>query len=111
VTPADVRFTWVPAPFLEEQKVGPWMDMPVWVPPVGDSAGFSRVSNRRAVARGLTFRPLAETAGDTLRWHKTRPAEQRAKLRAGLSPEREAEVLAAWHAQAAGVTRAADKPQ
>jgi 2'-hydroxyisoflavone reductase len=99
VTPADVKFTWVNAKFLEDHQVGAWMDMPVWVPGSGETAGFARVSNRRAVEKGLTFRPLAETAKDTLDWHKTRPVEQKEKLRAGLSPEREKEVLAAWHAR------------
>jgi 2'-hydroxyisoflavone reductase len=92
----DIRFTWVPATFLDEQKVRPWADMPVWLPGSGDTAGFARRSNRRAIAAGLTFRPLADTARATLEYHESRPAEAKAKLRAGLTPEREAEVLAAW---------------
>ena len=96
VTTADVRFTWVPAEFLEQQKVRPWADMPVWLPPVGETAGFARRSNRRAIAQGLTFRPLADTARATLDWQESRSAEAKAKPRAGLTPEREAEVLAAW---------------
>ncbi|HEX8152969.1 MAG TPA: epimerase, partial [Thermoanaerobaculia bacterium] len=71
-------------------------DMPVWVPGSGDSGGFGRRSNKLAIAAGLTFRPLADTARATLDYHATRPAEAKAKLKAGLSPEREAEVLAAW---------------
>jgi 2'-hydroxyisoflavone reductase len=38
------------------------------------------------------------TARDTLAYHKSRPAERQQNLTAGLKPEREAEVLAAWHA-------------
>ncbi len=90
-------FTWADAEFLEAQKVSAWSDMPVWVPPKGDMLGFSRVSNQRAVAKGLSFRALAETAKDTLAWFKAQPAERQAKLRAGLSEEREKAVLAAWH--------------
>lgn len=96
VTTAGAQFTWVPASFLEEQKVGPWMDMPVWIPPAGEYAGFGSRSNRKAVAAGLTFRPLADTAAATLAWAEARPAERKAKLRAGITAEREAEVLAAW---------------
>jgi 2'-hydroxyisoflavone reductase len=96
---APVAPTFVPADFLAEQNVRPWSDMPTWVPPVGASAGFARVSIERALRAGLTFRPSAETARDTLEWHRTRPAEQQAQLRAGISPEREAEVLRAWHAR------------
>ena len=49
-----------------------------------------------ARCEGLTFRSLADTAQATLAFHESRPAERKAKLRAGISPEREAEVLAAW---------------
>ena len=94
-----VSFTWVPASFLEEQKVAPWSDMPVWIPAEGEYAGFGRRSNARAVAAGLTFRPLADTAKATLEFHESRSAERKAKLRAGLTPEREKEVLAAWKAK------------
>ena len=61
--------------------------------------GFSRRSVKRAVAAGLTFRPLAQTALDTLAWFSTLPADRQAKLRAGIAPEREKEVLAAWKAK------------
>ena len=100
---ANATFSWVPADFLKEQKVSAWMNMPVWVPPVGESAGFTRRSNAKALAKGLTFRPLAVTARDTLAWHRSRPAEEQKRqedgVRAGLSPAREAEVLAAWDAR------------
>jgi 2'-hydroxyisoflavone reductase len=100
VTTADVRFTWVDAAFLEKQKVSPWSDLPVWVPGTGDSAGFARLSNRRAVEKGLMFRPLAETATAVLEEFRKMPPERRKDLRAGLTPEREAAVLAAWHKEA-----------
>jgi 2'-hydroxyisoflavone reductase len=99
VTTSDARFTWVDADFLETQKVSPWGDMPVWIPPRGEEAGFTQVSIKRAVDKGLTFRPLAVTARDTLDWYKTEPAERQAKLRAGIAAQRETEVLAAWHAR------------
>jgi 2'-hydroxyisoflavone reductase len=97
---ADVRLAWVPADFLEAQKVAPWGDMPVWVPGQGDSAGFAKRSIRNALAKGLTFRPLETTAADTLAWFKQQAPERQAKLRAGLSPAREAEVLALWKSTA-----------
>jgi 2'-hydroxyisoflavone reductase len=99
-TTSDARLHWLPAEFLEQQKVGAWMDMPVWVPSTGETAGFARRSNARALAAGLTFRPLAQTALDTLEWYRSWPAERRAAdLRAGLKPEREAALLAAWKAK------------
>jgi 2'-hydroxyisoflavone reductase len=101
---SNATFTWADAAFLEQQKVSPWMDMPVWIPPGGEMAGMSSVSNARAVARGLKFRPVVDTARDTLAWFNGLPPERQAELRkrAGLSPEREREVLAAWHQQRAG---------
>jgi 2'-hydroxyisoflavone reductase len=95
----EIRFTWADAKFLDEQKVRAWSDMPVWVSDSPEDAGFSRVSIARAVAKGLTFRPLADTARDTLAWFKTLPAERRSKMLAGLTEEREKAVLAVWHAK------------
>lgn len=93
VTSTPVSFTWVPFEFLREQGVRPWSDMPAWMP--NDPITF--VSVERGVAAGLTFRPLAETALDTLHFHKSRPVEARNDMQAGISREREQEVLAAWH--------------
>jgi 2'-hydroxyisoflavone reductase len=95
---SDAMITWVPAKFLAEHKVEGWSDMPVWVDAVGDEAGFALTSAERALAAGLNVRPLPDTVRDTLTWHLSRPAEQQAKLKAGITPEREKEVLAAWHA-------------
>src|SRR6058998_2868151 len=88
------KFAWVPADFLKKEKVEAWSDMPVWA---GDELGLARTKIDRALAKGLTFRPLAETSRDTLVWFRSLPQERQSKLRAGLTPEREAEVLAAWH--------------
>ena len=90
------QLVWVPATFLDAEKVSAWSDMPVWVPASGDSAGFHRRSIARALAAGLTFRSVKATAADTLAWFRTLPAERQAKLRAGLAPEREAALLAKW---------------
>lgn len=99
VTGTAANFHWAPAEFLAEHKVSPWGDMPVWVPGEGDSAGFARHRNDRAIAQGLNFRPLADTTAATLAWFDAQPEERRATLRAGIKPEREAEVLAAWKAR------------
>ncbi|MDQ2825215.1 MAG: NAD-dependent epimerase/dehydratase family protein [Verrucomicrobiota bacterium] len=96
---SNAKFTWVNADFLEQQKVAPWSDMPVWIPPRGEEAGGNQISNKRALAKGLTFRPFAETARATLAWFKTLPQDRQSHLKAGLTEEREAEVLAAWHQQ------------
>jgi 2'-hydroxyisoflavone reductase len=76
--------------------------MTVWQPPYGRTAGYQRRDASKAIAKGLTFRPLAVTAKDTLDWHKTRPKEEQdgalhGKVN-GLPLEKEAEVLAVWKA-------------
>src|SRR6202022_4652156 len=94
---SNAKFTWAPADFLKQQKVEAWSDMPVWT---GEESGMARTNIGRALAKGLTFRPLADTARDTLAWFKSLPQDRQSKLRAGLTPEREAEVLAAWKKKA-----------
>ena len=89
------ELTWVPEDFLEAQGVAPWSDLPTWIP--GDP--LMLVSVQAAVDAGLTYRPLALTARDTLEWDKTRPAEERANRRFGWSREQEREVLDAWQAE------------
>jgi 2'-hydroxyisoflavone reductase len=99
VTTSDATFTWVPAEFLAEQKVRAWSEMPVWQPAMGPTLGFMQVNCQKAYAAGLTFRPLADTAKSTLDWYKTRPAAEQEKARAGIAPDKEKAVLAAWHAK------------
>jgi len=79
--------------------VRPWSDMPVWVPPQGGSAGFAQRSIQRALDKGLTFRPFADTVKATLEFYDGQTDARKAQLRAGLAAAREKEVLAAWHAR------------
>jgi len=98
--PDAPRATWLPADFLAAQEVAPWSEMPVWLPASGEEAAFAGTSNAAAKARGLTITPIAKTVDDTLAWHLTRPAEEREKLKAGIEPDKEARVLAAWKSRA-----------
>jgi 2'-hydroxyisoflavone reductase len=93
---SNATFTFVPYDFLKQRKVEAWSDMPVWA---GDELGLSRTRIDRALNKGLTFRPLADTARDTLAWFKSLPQDRQSKLRAGLTAERESAVLAAWRKQ------------
>ena len=68
----------------------------------GDEAGFALVSADRALKAGMKIRSMADTVVATLRWHLQRPDVERQKLKAGLSAEREGEVLAAWRERSAG---------
>lgn len=96
--------TWVSSQFLEAQNIEAWSDMPVWVPAEGDSAGFGKRSIQRALQAGLTFRPLATTSVDTLAWFRQQPDARQAKLKAGLTPDRENAALVAWKSSSHGTT-------
>src|SRR5262249_23459799 len=73
ITTSGAQFTWVDEKFLLEQQVGPWMEMPLWIPLEEETRGFSQVSIAKALAHGLTFRCLADTAKATLEYSKTLP--------------------------------------
>ncbi|HUJ60008.1 MAG TPA: NAD-dependent epimerase/dehydratase family protein [Kofleriaceae bacterium] len=91
---------WVDAAFLAKQGVSEWQDMPMWADAKGDDAGFGTRSNRRAVAAGLTFRPIGDTARDTLAWLAALPEDERAKRKSsGIARDRELAVIAAWRAR------------
>lgn len=90
---AAPSLVWAPTAFLRENAVAPWSDMPVWFPGQGDTRGFHRRDIGRALAAGLTHRPLPNTAADTLAW-RTGIAARQPALRSGLDAGREAELLA-----------------
>ncbi len=104
----DARLTWVAEPFLLGHQVAPWTELPVWLP--GASQDMHRTSTARAQAHGLRCRPLAQTVADTAAWLRAPqrtlagPANGPQRPNVGLTPEREAALLQAWHAQASAAT-------
>ncbi len=109
VSGSDTKLEWVPTEFLVAHELSPGGDLPIWVPPEGESLGFGQISNAKAIATGLKFRPVRDTVADTLAWFRTLPPERQSTLRAGLSAEREAKVLAAWQGRGKGSTKRAGK--
>ena len=118
------RLEWVPAAWLDDNGMGGEDAFPIWVAPVGKYAGFHRWKTDRSTGAGLEFRPMADTVKGLLEWFPKEVARRtkvkgeleeqaRAKglppppipdptvLRAGPKPEREQELLAAWHARPA----------
>ncbi len=93
VTGNKAEFREAPLDFLEKNKVRGWSDLPVWLPGSGETANFHRRSNAKSIKAGLTFRPIAMTVTDSLDWFRQQPPDRQAKLRAGLSTERETELL------------------
>lgn len=94
VSGSDASVKWASVDFLNQNKVEPWSDMPAWIPDDEEGVGAARVDISKAIGAGLKFRPLEATVRDTLEWAKTLPADH--MWRAGLTAEREAEVLATW---------------
>ena len=89
----QIDVVWASEEWLLEQGVAPYHDLPLWVPQEG-YAGHNRVDCGRALKAGLRFRPVEETVCDTLAWLQTRATDW--KWRAGLSAERESELIAKW---------------
>lgn len=83
--------------FLLENGVGPWVNMPFWLPTVPeqpDMKGMLRVDNSKAIAHGLTFRPLKDTIKDTIEWNLKE--KNGLVTLAGITREKEQELLAKW---------------
>lgn len=96
-------FTWVDDAFLKAQKIGE-EQFPLYAPPSGETAGFHRCNINRALAKGLKFRPLPDTAKVTLDWYKSLPPELQSRVAPQFvkTPkeeewlEKEKRLLAAW---------------
>ncbi|HME80867.1 MAG TPA: NAD-dependent epimerase/dehydratase family protein [Candidatus Eremiobacteraceae bacterium] len=91
---------WVSEAFLLANGVTPWTELPLWIPQGEDS--IVKASSARAVEAGLRCRPLADTVAATLEWSRGLGLDR--PLRAGLTREREAQLLAAWRASAKTTT-------
>jgi 2'-hydroxyisoflavone reductase len=101
VTAADVDMTWVDLPFIEAHGLYTGGELPIWGPVSGDTRSDAIVNGDRSFAQGMKTRPERETIRHIMAWWRTLPEERRENIRAGLSAEREAEMLAAWHEQTA----------
>jgi 2'-hydroxyisoflavone reductase len=93
---SDAEFTWTDEDFLTGENVAPWSDMPLYLPESDkESEGFLSANIDKALQTGIEFRPLSDTIQDILAWRKTKNNA----LKAGISFEREVELLGKWHEQ------------
>lgn len=99
VTASDASLTWVDLPFIEANGLYTGGELPIWAPMSGDTRSDAIVDGSRAFEKGMRTRPPRETIRDTLSWWQTLPQDRRDNIRAGLSAQREAELLAVWHEQ------------
>lgn len=86
---SDANYVWADNQWLLDAGVQPWMELPLWL---GNESMW--VDVRKAVAAGLTFRPISEIVHDTIEWNKTRPQDY--AWRAGMKAEKEAGLLQRW---------------
>lgn len=93
ITSTPSNFRWVDWDFLLEEGETPQGSLAFWQPPRGRYLNYGRMDISRAIAKGMTFRPLAVIAKDTLDWHRTRDNAAQESLRAGLTRNREAQLL------------------
>ncbi len=94
----NLEVEWIPLEFLQGHGVEPFANLPAWVPsiPASEYSNLFTISSAAGFAKGLRARSASETIADTLAWWKTLPEDRRNTMRAGLSVEKETEVLAAW---------------
>jgi 2'-hydroxyisoflavone reductase len=90
-TASGAEAVWVDDAFLLRHGIGEWMELPLWIADP-EAVGIHMADVSRALAEGLTFRPLETTVRDTLALAQPTAA-------AGLAPQREANLLAEWHAR------------
>jgi 2'-hydroxyisoflavone reductase len=106
VTGTESEIVWASEKFLLENKVAPWTEMPLWVPeefPLEPELkdpwrGAFTVNIDKAIASGLTFRPLEESLAEIYKWekqHNLAPDE----WKSGMSADREKELLELWFQQ------------
>jgi hypothetical protein len=107
MAPAGTRYTWIedytwlkayPLRKPSPGDPGGLTEAIPWVMADGDELGHVRISNKKALASGLTYRPLLETARDTLAWRRSDavPEALRTQPRYVMTPEQETAILTAW---------------
>lgn len=98
VSGSDATFHWVDETFLLENEVGPWVELPLWLP--SDMHGMAQLNVNKALSDGLTFRSAQDTVRAVLDWHANRTASQHEQSpKAGLAPEKESRLIALWKAR------------
>jgi 2'-hydroxyisoflavone reductase len=93
--PANV--VWAEGTWLEARGLEGWIDLPLWLAPKLGIPGLMNARVDRALADGLTLRPLAETVAATLGWLETLPRGR--ERHAGITRERERALLAELSAE------------
>lgn len=94
VSKSDANFIHVDEQWLVENEVGPWMELPLWLPSEEGKA-MMQMDVQKAVDAGLTFRSLEDTIQDTNAWYDSINGDEK-EWGAGLAAEKEADLLKQW---------------
>ena len=96
---AGTQVTWVNETFIAAHSKPEELNLPIWSPPTGETAGVAFTSMEASRKAGLRSRELEVTVRDTLAWFQSLPEDRRSKLRSGLDPVKETDTLHAWHTE------------
>lgn len=93
---SDAEFVWVSDEFLNRERVSPWGEMPFYLSESKkEIKNFLTMNVDKALQKDLKFRSLSDTVLETLNWRRAKSDE----LKAGISAEREKELLRKWQEQ------------
>lgn len=95
-TGSDAELVWTPPETILAAGIGPWTDLPIWMPPSDAYDMMHRASGAKALSAGLRCRPVQETVSDTWEWLQSiggRAPQRPDRPAVGLDPETEAKVL------------------
>jgi 2'-hydroxyisoflavone reductase len=93
---STANVVWMDEAFFEANGITGWMDLPLWLAASHGMPGLMNANVDRALADGLSIRPVAETVRDTREWSRNVADTATTSPRAGITRERERELLAAW---------------
>lgn len=96
VTGSDAELVWAPPALLDELGIGPWVELPIWLPDDAEYGGMHNGDVSAAYAAGLTCRPVHETVADTWAWLQREgdPPLRADRPKVGLDPAKEQQALA-----------------
>lgn len=102
LTGSLARPVWVDDDFLLGHEVAVWSGLPLWMPDRPEFAAVWAPDSSRALAAGMSCRPVVESLRDTWAWlsgddvPEVLPRYRGGLPDNGMEPQRERDVIAAW---------------
>ncbi len=93
-TGSTAKLVWVDPEVIVAAGIEPWTELPVWIPPDSEGSAIHNGDVSAIYAAGLVCRPIEETVADTWAWLETEGDPAPSRIRHGLDPDRERELLA-----------------